>query len=124
MVVVGHCESLAELGAELSLSGHAALAELDNKTLLSGRAAGLLNHGISPLSKSAQNAPESFLVVIRQEIRAVRAGTIVARSRRIMQLNARCFFLTYTTIQKIGNRVSALCTNFALVYCILFTICN
>ena len=67
MVVVGHCESLTELGAELSLSGHAALAELDNKTLLSGRAAGLLNHGISPLSKSAQNAPESFLVVIRQE---------------------------------------------------------
>lgn len=74
--------------------------------------------------KSAQNASESFLAVIRQEIRAVRAGMIVARSRRIMQLNARCFFLTYTTIQKIGNWVSALCTNFALVYCVLFTICS
>ena len=74
--------------------------------------------------KWAQDGAESFLVVVRQEIRAVRAGTIVARSRRIMQLNARCFFLTYTTIQKIGNWVSALCTNFTLVYCILFTICN
>ena len=116
MVVVGHCESLAELGTELSLSGHAALAELDNKTLLSGRAAGLLNHGISPLSKSAQNAPESFLVVIRQEIRAVRAGTIVAYSRRLMQLAARCFCLTYTTIQKNRNWGVALCTNFFLFF--------
>ena len=64
--VVGREWSLAELDTETLLNCES-LAELNAEMSLSGRAAGLLNHGISPLSKSAQNAPESFLVVIRQE---------------------------------------------------------
>ena len=57
--------------------------------LLSGHAAGLLSHGFTSFYKSAQNASESFLVVVHQEIGAVRAGTIVAYPRRLMQLAAR-----------------------------------
>lgn len=56
--MVGHCESLAELDSETLLS-RVALAELDAEMSLSGRASGLLNHRISPLSangrKMAQN---------------------------------------------------------------------
>ena len=36
--------------------------------LLSGHAAGLLSHGFTSFYKSAQNASESFLVVVHQEI--------------------------------------------------------
>lgn len=58
--------------------------------------------------KWAQDGAESFLVVVRQEIRAVRAGTIVARSRRLMQLVAQCFLLDiyyYTKNRILGRSV-------------------
>ena len=86
----------------------------------------ILNNRIifSPSFQIGSECPRIVSGGCSSRVGAVRAGTIVARSRRLMQLAARCFFLTYTTIQKIGNRVSVLCTNFVLVYCVLFTIYN
>ena len=105
-----NCESLAELNAEMSLSG---------------RAAGLLNHGISPLStngrKMAQNrfwwsSVKRYAQLGQEPSWRVLAG--------LCSLSRSVFCLTYTTIRKTGFWVAALCTNFILVYRVLFTILN